>query len=439
MNFRRFSFEQVERECDKRKTIIGYSRKLRPRIKGGETQFFQTILNFPHHRGVIRIYVAEKKALSLLSRAEQIPAKIGGIETDVVAIGEVNALTSPPPGPGTGRLSSLMVGCSIGHKDITAGSMGRIVLKDGEPRILSNNHVLANVNQGIPGDKIYQPGPLDVREGIGVELSEVYECGVLDEFVPIVAKGNLVDAALAIPTKRSWFSRTTVGGSSLSPLTDIEEPEIGAICEKHGRTTGRTSLKLLDDAAVIQVGFGPDDVREFVDQLMFQAADGNGAGIAGGDSGSLVYRSGSDGMVRNVGLIFAGSSTVALANKMANVVAAFSSPLSLDTPFFGEAVGDGEEEMLYEGVRVVKTIVIDPKSRRASELRVFIPERVEAGSVFDVSGNLLDAVDGTPLANRFIVVNGLSATTNDRGQFLIRLTAPTGVDLWDIVAEFAGD
>ena len=54
-------------------------------------------------------------------------------------------------------------GISIGHIDITAGTLGGLVRDSQSSKtvILSNNHVLANSNDGVAGDSILQPGPHD--------------------------------------------------------------------------------------------------------------------------------------------------------------------------------------------------------------------------------------------------------------------------------------
>ena len=58
---------------------------------------------------------------------------------------------------------NIPAGVSIGHYAVTAGTLGAVVFDNntGEPLILSNNHVLANSNQGAIGDAILQPGTTD--------------------------------------------------------------------------------------------------------------------------------------------------------------------------------------------------------------------------------------------------------------------------------------
>ncbi|MGH2570536.1 MAG: hypothetical protein ACRDGR_04880, partial [bacterium] len=63
----------------------------------------------------------------------------------------------------TQRLRPAPSGISIGHIDITAGTLGGLVRdkETGNVVILSNNHVMAASNDGTIGDPILQPGPAD--------------------------------------------------------------------------------------------------------------------------------------------------------------------------------------------------------------------------------------------------------------------------------------
>src|SRR3989449_10313618 len=61
----------------------------------------------------------------------------------------------------TRRIRPAPGGVSIGHIQITAGTLGVLARPNGRPVILSNNHVLANQNAGRVGDPILQPGPAD--------------------------------------------------------------------------------------------------------------------------------------------------------------------------------------------------------------------------------------------------------------------------------------
>jgi len=87
--------------------------------------------------------VETKKAKQSLSSNELIPAMIQNIPTDVFPTGIIHAFQDP-----TGRFRPAPGGVSIGHYLITAGTFGCIVKKNGVKFILSNNHVLANSNEG---------------------------------------------------------------------------------------------------------------------------------------------------------------------------------------------------------------------------------------------------------------------------------------------------
>jgi len=80
-----------------------------------------------------------------------------------------------------------------------SGTLGALVSDGSTYYILSNNHVMALVNEGIVGDPISQPGNID----IGCYPQPEHTVANLSDFVPIkFAKGrrvfgNVVDAAIA--------------------------------------------------------------------------------------------------------------------------------------------------------------------------------------------------------------------------------------------------
>ena len=90
-------------------------------------------------------------------------------------------------------------GISVGHVDITAGTQGvlargRSGVRRNRLLLLSNNHVLANVNAGAVGDGILQPGPDDGGTDPDGRIA------VLEKWVEIdfaAGAANLVDCATA--------------------------------------------------------------------------------------------------------------------------------------------------------------------------------------------------------------------------------------------------
>ncbi|MEJ7591584.1 MAG: hypothetical protein WKF77_08545 [Planctomycetaceae bacterium] len=82
-------------------------------------------------------------------------------ELDVRYVGRIIKLETPKTLQK--RRRPLVIGCSIGHQDVTAGTLGCFALtRSGKKKvILSNNHVLANENDAKAGDAILQPGKFD--------------------------------------------------------------------------------------------------------------------------------------------------------------------------------------------------------------------------------------------------------------------------------------
>ncbi|MBF7084147.1 hypothetical protein IT084_14345 [Desulfallas sp. Bu1-1] len=137
------------------------------------------ILKLPNVRGVgvgykrvdmtrtdkpaIIVFVEKKVAAKELHRAHRVPAKINGLDTDVIEIGRVRLLKER-----SNKIRPALPGSSIGHYKISAGTFGAVVKdkKTGEKLILSNCHILANGSSGNDGrakigDPILQPGGCD--------------------------------------------------------------------------------------------------------------------------------------------------------------------------------------------------------------------------------------------------------------------------------------
>ena len=279
--------------------------------------------------------VAEKVAASKLLSRDMVPTTLEGTPTDVVQTGIVRALQSTTnkhrPAPG---------GISIGHRDITAGTLGCLVQKDGQLFILSNNHVLANSNQAEIGDPILQPGPYDGGTYPDDHIAD------LEDFVPIsiigipsdcsIANGianllnklakllgsrvrmqatnqeaqeNLVDAAIARPLNSVDVTKEIL---QIGTIQGSTAAELGMAIKKSGRTTGLTAGIIEQVDVSVNVQYGQGQIAMFTDQLIA------GAMSQGGDSGSAVL----DDNNQLVGLLFAGSETNTIINRIENVFSA---------------------------------------------------------------------------------------------------------------------
>lgn len=278
------------------------------------------------------VLVTSKIAQDQLAAKDIVPAQLGGMQTDVLNVGYVFA------GGGEGvaqdvdvqtlakRIRPAQGGYSVGHKNITAGTIATCVydiLPGGSTNppvhgigipakyyILSNNHVLANSNAGSIGDAVLQPGPFDG----GTDPAD--RIGTLARFVPIAMHpptplalhNNLVDCAIAegqfhdlnrevywAGYVRGWRRRTGV--------------TVGTLVKKTGRTTNFTTGRITAVNATIDVNYGGGRVARLKDQIVTTNMS------AGGDSGSLVLTL--DNLA--VGLLFAGSATSMIANQIENV------------------------------------------------------------------------------------------------------------------------
>jgi hypothetical protein len=250
----------------------------------------------PAGRQNARIAVrVQRRALLEGAEVESI-RKLARNEVDVRYIGRIQKRAVPWQ---QRRQRPLLIGCSVGHFRITAGTLGCFVHRRGDetPLILSNNHVLANENQGRPGDVILQQGAYDG----GRRPRDVI--GGLSRFVALRPnQTNLVDAATA--TMKSGMSFRSAAIRGLGSLNGVAPPldDTGARVAKVGRTTGLTRGRVTAfelDGVVVAYDIGN---LSFDDQIEIEGA-GSGPFSDGGDSGSLIVNAAGEG----VALLFAGS------------------------------------------------------------------------------------------------------------------------------------
>lgn len=265
--------------------------------------------------------VGIKMSIKNLSEEERIPEEMRGVLTDVNPTGMFRMLDLEEKEP-TERFRPVPGGVSIGHFNITAGTFGCLVQKDGDLFILSNNHVLANSNDAELEDAILQPGPADG----GIEAEDTI--ATLSEFVPITFESddadipdNLVDAAISKPVNMDDVENEIF---QIGAITGVKEAEFDMEVQKSGRTTGLTTGVIEQIDVTSRVNYGPGRVAVFNDQVMA------GSMSQGGDSGSAVL----DNDNNIVGLLFAGSDTSTLINRIGNVFDA----LEVTLPDKGEQI-----------------------------------------------------------------------------------------------------
>lgn len=276
------------------------------------------------------VFVTQKLDKDQLRAADMVPSKLGDMQTDVLTTGFPFAGGCEPLGTDVqslaGRVRPAQGGFSVGHYQITAGTIGTCVYDMlpggtvsppanglGMPQkfyILSNNHVLANSNNASLGDPILQPGPYD---GGTVPADRI---ATLNRYIPItfeppvprILHHNIVDAAVAEGNFND-LDRGIYWTGHVWGWRRKSDVQVGLTVQKTGRTTNYTTGRITALNATIDVGYGGGRVARFKDQIVTTSMS------AGGDSGSLVTTLDSIA----VGLLFAGSPTATILNQIENV------------------------------------------------------------------------------------------------------------------------
>ena len=291
------------------------------------------------------VSVMQKESTQALSANDLIPTSVNNVVTDVIECGEIVAhsldrrLMMRPARPGV----------SISHAGGATGTLGCLVRKGTQQFILSNNHILANLNQGQPGDTIIQPGladggsPADViamlstfipihfsvpttepspvqatstaaptaseLEGCANILSTLFKslaqnASTLSQPRPVGASpspqlDNQFDVALASLTDAALSDPSIVDLGS--PPRGILDPALGLKVIKSGRTSGISEATISQIDVTVTVRYG-DQLARFSNQMITTPFS------QPGDSGSLVL----DFDRNAVGLLFSGSETVSV-------------------------------------------------------------------------------------------------------------------------------
>src|SRR5437870_1347138 len=269
--------------------------------------------------GLLRDGKAAVKVFLARPDVRGLPRVLDGVPVAAQVTGQFIAFSDP-----TTRQRPAPPGFSVGHPDITAGTIGaRVADGSGHVYVLSNNHVLANSNDASIGDPALQPGPYDG----GTAPSD--QIGTLFAFKQIDFSGgdNTIDAAIALssaddlgnatPTDDGYGtpSAAIYGDANNDGVFDDKTALLGLNVQKYGRTTKLTKGQITGINGTVTVCYEVFIIfclksATFVDQLIIEP----GAFSGGGDSGSLIVTD--DANKNPVGLLFAGSSTQTIANRI---------------------------------------------------------------------------------------------------------------------------
>src|SRR5947199_1452582 len=247
-----------------------------------------------------------------------LPVALDGVPVSQRVTGRLMAFSDP-----TQRQRPAPSGFSVGHPAITAGTIGaRVRDALGRVYILSNNHVQATSNGATIGDAESQPGPFD-----GGTAAD--QMATLTDFQAISFAGgnNTIDAAIALsstslldnatPSDDGYGmpNATIYGDANGDGLFDDRNALLGLNVQKYGRTTRLTHGQITGVNATVTVCYAASGLTctksaRYVGQFVIEPGTFSG----GGDSGSLIATD--DGNLNPVALLFAGSSTVTIANRI---------------------------------------------------------------------------------------------------------------------------
>jgi len=373
------------------------------------------------------VLVRQKFPAVALTEKTLIPKEIGGIQTDVMEVGDLRPLDSR-----TARWRPAPGGVSLGHFKITAGTLGCVVYdqRTNERLILSNNHILANRNAAEAGDPILQPAPADggtVESDILAHLdrfiplsfvSEPATCSLAKTYALIgnlIARSlnsqhhiqairipqessNLVDAAVARPIDDSLVLEETL---EIGQVNGVAEAELGMSICKSGRTTEFTTgiISVLD--ATVTVGYGWESSATFEKQIVSTPMS------KGGDSGSLMLTQDSH---QAVGLLFAGSEQATLFNPIQAVINSlnikFKARPASKSPDFQAAIARAQvvqaanKETLLAKKNVVGVGVglRHRGGKRTDEVAIIVMVRLKVPKILLASEDIIPSeIDGIPV------------------------------------------
>jgi hypothetical protein len=284
-------------------------------------------------RAAIMVYTERQLAPGL------IPGDLGGLRVVQQVTGRIVAFKGPPGGGGGGtgdprviQSPPIQLGTSGGPADDIAngyccgGTLGSLVAKGGKQYIMSNSHVLAgdvvlggNNRVSTLGDDIIQPGLIDVSCNAN-NAQVVADLSSLSTLYPPSSTPN-VDVAIA--EVRSGMVSTDGAILNIGTISSsIVAAAVGQAVKKMGRTTGLTRSSIEGLNATVNVGYstecaGSSFTKQFTGQII--VSNRGSRFLNSGDSGSLMVEDVTTNP-RAVGLLYAGSSSVGVANPIGEVL-----------------------------------------------------------------------------------------------------------------------
>jgi len=273
--------------------------------------------------------------------ADAAPRTLDGVPVEIVLTDPIVAMKGPGGGGGgvshtAKQTPPIQLGTSGGWRYDLAngyccgGTLGSLIQVGGQRRILSNYHVFeadivngGNGRTAQTGDFIIQPGLIDV--GCNANNSQNVATLVKSSSLP----GSNVDASSA-----TIISGMVSENGAILEVGTLSSSTVGAFVnqavKKSGRTTGLSRSKVNGLNATVSVAYdnecagGTAFTKTFTGQIL--VSNRAGRFLSGGDSGSLMVEDVTTNP-RAVGLLYAGSNTIAVANPIGQVLSFFGATM----------------------------------------------------------------------------------------------------------------
>lgn len=304
-----------------RETLVRHAQELNQDVLLGYPNVIGVATGFREREGkvtgavVVQVFVSRKVSDAQLNPADVVPKRVFGwegfaVQTDVIET------TVPAAQQDTTRYRPVEAGSSIGPEaSVSAGTLGGWACDNTDDTIvvLSNNHVLSNLDTLPVLRRIVQPGRLDG----GVLPGDVI--GALKRHNPVNTVANPPPAGTVIPTSVVDAAIGSIDGGididhdvvDIGPaIYELRAPALNMNVEKRGRTT-----RLTTNGRITSVGMtfnctyrNQTRISSIQNAFRITSTDGN-VFSSPGDSGSLIFDQAA-GQLSNtlpvVGLLYAG-------------------------------------------------------------------------------------------------------------------------------------
>ena len=366
----------------------------------------------------VQIFVERKYPLEQLPPGTIVPTDVTAeearpIRTDVIETGPLDAFQD------TTRYRPVPGGCSIGpQQSNSAGTLGGWAADNTDDTIvlLTNNHVISNLDTQPTLRGVCQPGRLDggtfPADQIGTLKRDV-ALTTVPSTSPTLPAATAVDAAIGTMTVDRTDNVLNVGPA----IYELQSPTLGMNVQKRGRTTQLTTNGTITSInGTFTISYrNRTRLGRIANSFVITSTDGNQFSAAG-DSGSLITNQ-QRGQLNNtlpvVGLLYAGGTNsmnvpITIANDINAVLAALNLTTVCDAAVRAliEAIFGASER-----VPAASTRVMERKEAQLRRLRSRVLTETPLGknvvafveeNAADLSGALMEDEDAFGLAVRLI-------------------------------------